>query len=49
MKILDIKLGKERVCHITKQMMHSFSIIIRISQSKEVGKDIRNDTIKYHT
>ena len=39
MKILDIKLGTERVCHITKQMMHSFSVIISISQSKEDGKD----------
>ena len=32
MKRLDIKLGKERQCHITKQLVHSFSINIRISQ-----------------
>ena len=34
MKILQIKLGKERQCHITKQLVHSFSINIRICQPK---------------
>ena len=32
MKRLDIKLGKERQCHKTKQLVHSFSVNIRISQ-----------------
>ena len=32
MKILKIKLGKERQCHITKQLVHSFLVNIRISQ-----------------
>ena len=36
MKILLIKLGKERQCHITKQLVHSFSVNIRISQPLEV-------------
>ena len=31
MKKLDIKLGKERQCHITKQLVHSFTVNIRIS------------------
>ena len=31
-KINFIKLGKERQCHITKQLMHSFSVYIRICQ-----------------
>ena len=31
-----IKLGKERLCHITKQLMHSFSVNIRISQPSKV-------------
>ena len=30
MKILYIKLGKERQCHITKQLVHSFEVNIRI-------------------
>ena len=30
-----MKLGKERQCHITKQLMHSFSVNIRISQPFE--------------
>ena len=32
MKILDIKLGKKRHCHITKQSMHPFEVNIRICQ-----------------
>ena len=32
MKRFDIKLGKERQFHITKQLVHSFSGYIRISQ-----------------
>ena len=32
MERLDIKLGKERQCHIKKQLVHSFSVKIRISQ-----------------
>ena len=36
MKILKIKLGKERQCHITKQFMHSFFVKIRISQPSKV-------------
>ena len=31
-----IKLGKERLCHLTKQLMHSFSVNIRISQTSKV-------------
>ena len=31
-KRLDIKLGKEHQCHITKQLVHSFSVNIRISR-----------------
>ena len=31
-----IKLGKERLCHLTKQFMHSFSVNIRISQTSKV-------------
>ena len=33
MKILQMKVGKERQRHITKQLVHSFSVNIRISQS----------------
>ena len=37
MKTLYIKLiVKERQCHITKQLVHSFSVNIRISQSSKV-------------
>ena len=36
MKILKIKLGKERQCHITKQLVHYFSVTIRISQPSKV-------------
>ena len=36
MKILCIKLGKERQCHITKQLVHSFLVNIRISQPSKV-------------
>ena len=36
MKRLDIVLGKERQCHITKQLVHSFSVNIRISQPSKV-------------
>ena len=36
MKRLHIKLGKERQCHITKQLMHSFMVNIRISQPSKV-------------
>ena len=32
MKILDIKQGKERQRHITKQLVYSFSVNIRNSQ-----------------
>ena len=31
-----MKLGKERQCHITKQLVHSFSVNIRISQPSKV-------------
>ena len=31
-----IKLGKERQCHITKQLVHSFEVNIRISQPSKV-------------
>ena len=31
-----IKLGKERLCHLTKQLMHSFSVNIRISQTSKL-------------
>ena len=36
MKILEIKLEIERQCHITKQLVHSFSVNIRISQPSKV-------------
>ena len=36
MTILKIRLGKERQCHITKQLVHSFSVNIRISQPSKV-------------
>ena len=36
MKTLDIKLGKEKQCHITKQLVHVFSVNIRISQPWQV-------------
>ena len=36
MKIFKIKLGKERQCHITKQLVHSFEVDIRISQLSKV-------------
>ena len=36
MKRLEIKLGKERQCHITKQLVHSFLVNIRISQPSKV-------------
>ena len=36
MKILKIKLGKERQCHIAKQLVHSFEVHIRISQPSKV-------------
>ena len=36
MKRLDIRLGKEGHCHITKQLVHSFSVNIRISQPSKV-------------
>ena len=32
----DIKLEKERQCHITKHLVHSFSVNIRISQPSKV-------------
>ena len=35
MKLLYIKLGKERQCHITKQLVHSFSVNIRVSQTSK--------------
>ena len=35
-KILDIKLGKETQCHITKQLVHSFPVKIRISHPSKV-------------
>ena len=36
MKILKIKLGKERQCHIAKQLVRSFEVNIRISQPSKV-------------
>ena len=36
MKRLYIKLGDERQCHITKQLVHSFFGNIRISQPSKV-------------
>ena len=36
MKLLKIKLGKERQCHITKQLVHSYSVNIRITQPSKV-------------
>ena len=36
MRRLCIKLGKERQCHITKQLVHSFSVNARISQHSKV-------------
>ena len=36
MKILKIKLGKERQCHITNQSVHSFSVNNKISQPSKV-------------
>ena len=37
MKILYMKLGKEIQCHITKQLVYSFSVNIRISQPSKVS------------
>ena len=36
MKILNIKLRNERQCHKTKQLVHSFSVYVRISQLSKV-------------
>ena len=36
MKILKIKQGKKRQSHITKQLVHSFLVNIRISQPSKV-------------
>ena len=36
MRRLYIKLGKARQCHITKQLLHSFSVNARISQPLKV-------------
>ena len=36
MKGLDIKLGIERQCHITKQLVHSFSANVKISRPSKV-------------
>ena len=36
MKIPDIKLGKERQCQLTNQLVHSFSVNIRICQPSKV-------------
>ena len=36
MKRLDIKLGKERQCHFTKQLVHLFLVNIRLSQPSKV-------------
>ena len=35
-----MKLGKERQCHITKQLMHSYSANIRNSQASKVESDV---------
>ena len=45
MKRLDIKIGKERQCHITKQLMHSFEVNIRICQPLKVMFTSMNITI----
>ena len=34
-KFINMKI-KERQCHITKQLVHSFSVNIRISQASKV-------------
>ena len=36
MKRLEIELGKERQCHITKQLVHSFPVNSMISQPSQV-------------
>ena len=36
MKNFYIKLGKERQCHKTKQLVYSFSVNIRISQPSKL-------------
>ena len=39
MKQLDVNVGKERQCHITKQLVHSFSVNISIYQQE--NSDVR--------
>ena len=43
MKILDIKQGKERECYITKQLIHSYEVNIRIYQPEK--SDAHRDEI----